>query len=83
MPTIAKGDYEKAIESFGKSLAIMFATLGENHPNTTATYMNMGSAFHSKGDYDRALESYGKSLAAWPSDSPHWGIIISTSSPPT
>jgi hypothetical protein len=44
-----KGDYDKALY-YEKCLAqIELATLGDNHPETTRTYMNMGLAYDDKG----------------------------------
>ena len=45
-----------------KSLQIKFKTLGENHPDTAASYNNIGSSYDNKGDYDKALEYYNKCL---------------------
>ena len=58
-----KGDYERALEYYGKSLAIKLATHGEQHPDTAATYNNMASVSYNRGRIDSALEYYGKSLA--------------------
>ena len=57
--------YDKAaIEYLTQSLAIIRATLGEQHPSTATSYnLNLGNAYGSKGDYDKAIEYYTKSLA--------------------
>ncbi len=58
----AKGERDKALEQYEKSLKICLATIGENHPDTAMTYNNIGSVYHAKGERDKALEQYEKSL---------------------
>ena len=57
-----KGDYDKAIEYFQKSLKINLKKLGSEHPNVALNYNNLGFACDGKGDYDEAIEYYKKSL---------------------
>ncbi len=57
-----KGDYDKALEAFNKSLKIRLATIGENNPATATSYNNIGLAWKSKGEYDKAIEFYEKAL---------------------
>ena len=59
----AQGDYGKALEYYGKALAIFERVLGTDHPDTATTYNNMGSAYRAQGDYEKALEYYEKALA--------------------
>ena len=58
----SKGNYERAIEYYEKSLAIRLKKLGSNHPDIAISYNSLGSAYYSKGNYDRAIEYYEKSL---------------------
>ena len=55
------GDYDKALEYYLKAARIYESVLGENHPDTAASYNNIGNVYSDKGDYDKALE-YFKSL---------------------
>ena len=57
------GEYDVALEYHMKDLAISLATLGENHSETAASYLNIGQAWSYKGDYTKALEYLIKSLA--------------------
>ena len=59
----AQGEYEKALEYYGKALAIRERVLGTDHPDTAATYNNMALVFRAQGEYEKALEYYGKALA--------------------
>ena len=56
------GDYNKALEYYGKALEIRESKLGKDHPDTAATYNNIALVYDNKGDYDKALEYYGKAL---------------------
>ena len=58
----AQGDYEKALEYYGKALEISERTLGNDHPDTATTYNNMGLAYQAQGEYEKALEYYGTAL---------------------
>ena len=49
-----KKEYDKAIESYQKALAI--------NPKKDEAYINMGSAYDDKKEYDKAIESYQKAL---------------------
>ena len=59
----AQGDYGKALEYYGKALAIVERVLGTGHSDTATTYNNMAVVYHAQGDYGKALEYYGKALA--------------------
>ena len=58
-----QGDYVKALEYYGKALAIKERVLGTDHPNTATTYNNLAVVYKNQGDYVKALEYYGKTLA--------------------
>ena len=58
-----QSDYEKALEYYGKALAICERVLGLDHPDTATTYNNMAGVYEDQGDYEKALEYYGKDLA--------------------
>ena len=56
------GDYDKALDYFGKALEIRESKLGKDHPDTATTYNNIAGVYWAKGDYDKALEFFGKAL---------------------
>ena len=56
------GDYNKALEYYGKALEIKESKLGKDHTDTAATYNNIAGVYDANGDYDKALEYYGKAL---------------------
>ena len=58
-----QGDYDKALEYYGKALAIYERVLGSEHPDTASTYNNLANVYYAQGDYEKALEYYGKALA--------------------
>ncbi len=55
-----KGDYDKALEYYFKSLKIKEETEDKN--GVAASYNNIGTIYTSKSYYDKALEFYFKSL---------------------
>ena len=55
-----KGDYEKALEFFFKSLKINEEV--DDKQVIASSYNNIGNIQYNKGDYDKALEFYFKSL---------------------
>jgi tetratricopeptide (TPR) repeat protein len=57
-----KGNYDRAISYYKKSLEINIKKLGLKHPNVALSYNNLGLAYNSKGNYDRAIFYYKKSL---------------------
>ena len=59
----AKGDHEKALEYYMKSLAIRPGALGKNHPDVASSYNKIGVLYHGMDDNDKALEYYTKSLS--------------------
>jgi tetratricopeptide (TPR) repeat protein len=58
-----KGEYDKAIGYYEKSLAIQLKTLEADHPSVGTTYNNIGLAYLNKGEFDKALGYLEKSLA--------------------
>ena len=53
----SQGDYPRAIEFHERSLKIELVIHGEQHPNTPASYNNLGmKGFHKKKEFERALE---------------------------
>ena len=58
-----QGDYAKALEYYGKALAISERVLGKDHPSTATMYNNIAGVYYSQGNYGKALEYYGKVLA--------------------
>jgi len=57
-----KGENDKALEFYQKSLEIRLKSLPPNHPDLASSYLNIGSVYKSKGEYDKAIEFYQKSL---------------------
>jgi tetratricopeptide (TPR) repeat protein len=55
-------DYNKALEYYGKDLAISESKLGKDHPETATTYNSIALVYDNMGDYDKALEYYEKAL---------------------
>lgn len=55
-------DYDKAISYYEKSLAICLKVHGEQHPDTSQSYNNLGFVWSDKGEYDKAIAYYEKSL---------------------
>ena len=53
-----KGDYDKALEYYIKSLSI----IGEKNPLAAHSYNNIGTIYLDKGDYDQALAYLQKAL---------------------
>jgi tetratricopeptide (TPR) repeat protein len=62
LTSLYKGNYDRAIKLFNKSLKIKLATIGENSPARATSYNNIGSAWDSKGEYDKAIGFYEKAL---------------------
>ena len=55
--------YDKALEYYGKDLAICEKVLGTEHPSTAQSYNNIGITYYKQGNTDKALEYLGKALA--------------------
>ena len=56
------GDYDKALEYYGKALEIFESKLGKDHPYTATTYNNIALVYKNMGDYDKALMCFEKAL---------------------
>ncbi|MCL2053556.1 MAG: tetratricopeptide repeat protein [Oscillospiraceae bacterium] len=56
------GEYDRALEFYGKALEIQEKILGKEHPDTATTYNNMAIVYDNQGEYDKALELYGQAL---------------------
>ena len=50
----SKGEYDKAIEFFNKSLKIHLATLGENHPSTATSYNSIAVLYFNNKKFKKA-----------------------------
>ena len=50
-----KGENDKAILYYEKSLKIKINTLGENHSSVADAYNNLGLVFNAKGENDKAI----------------------------
>ena len=57
-----KGDYEKAIEYYTRSLTIREKVLSKEHPDLATSYNNLGSFYWKSGDYDKAIDYHTKAL---------------------
>ena len=57
------GFYNKAIEYYEKSIAIVLKKIGKNHFLVPATYHELGHIWQLIGNYDKALKYNEKSLA--------------------
>ena len=58
-----KGEFEKALELYQKSLNMRLKLLGSNHPDVASSYANLGALYKDKGEYDKAVEYSLKALA--------------------
>ena len=60
-----KGEDNKALQYYQKSLQIREKALGLDHHRVAMSLNNIGSVFYDKGKYDNALQHFQKSLAIW------------------
>jgi len=60
----SKGEYDKALEFYQKSLEINLISLPPNHPDLATSYNNIGLVYNSKGEYDIALEFFQKNQSS-------------------
>jgi len=70
----SRGEYDIAMELYGKSLAIV-EKLGDIN-GVSSSYHQMGMVYQAWGNYDRALELYGKSLAICENHSDISSVVI-------
>ena len=56
-------DYDKAIQYYEKSLAIILKVHGDQHPSTGTSYNNLGLVWSDKGEYGKAIDYHEKGLA--------------------
>ncbi len=56
----AQSQYDKALKFYFKALGMKEKILGNNHPDTAATYYNIGSVYYNLGSYNDALNFYDK-----------------------
>jgi len=54
----SKGEYDKALDSFGKSLTIRKNTLGPHHPSVMAPLNNIGLIYDNQGENKMAEKCY-------------------------
>jgi tetratricopeptide (TPR) repeat protein len=57
-----QGQYDKALEWYGRTLDGYENTLGKDHPDTLTTVHNMAFIFRSQGQYNKALEWFERAL---------------------
>ena len=60
-----KGEIDKALEYYNKSLTIRLNTLGDNHPSTADTLYNMGLLHKSQDDPITATEYLNRALVIY------------------
>ena len=58
-----KGEYDKAIDYYGKALESDLKSFGDDHPNVARTWNNLGGAWKDKGEYEKSLKYFEKALA--------------------
>ncbi|CAF1242279.1 unnamed protein product, partial [Didymodactylos carnosus] len=58
----AKGEYDKALENYERTLEIKLKSLPSNHPSLATTLNNTGLVQDEKGEYNKALEKYERTL---------------------
>ena len=58
----AKGDHDKALEFYGKALAIYEKVFGFEHPHTATSYGNIAYSYHALGNYSEALDACKKAV---------------------
>ncbi|CAF1393080.1 unnamed protein product [Rotaria magnacalcarata] len=59
----SKGEYDRSLEWYEKSLEIMMKTRPSDYVNIGNTHNNIGGVHRNKGDSLRALESYNRALS--------------------
>ena len=58
-----KGEYDKSLEWYQKSLEIDMRTCPSDHVNIGITHNSIGAVHRNKGDDSRALESYNRAVS--------------------
>ena len=58
-----QGKLAEAMELYQEVLRVRVATLGPEHPDVAATYLNMGAACNEMGKYVEAIEYYSSALS--------------------
>ena len=59
----SKGEYDKALEYYQKSLAIDLKTKAADHPDVATSYHNMAFVYKAKKDLAKAKEYWEKAYA--------------------
>ena len=62
-----KGDYQRSLTYYKRTLEINRNILPENHPDLAISYNNIGLVYDNMEDYDEALRHYKEALALWKS----------------
>jgi tetratricopeptide (TPR) repeat protein len=57
-----KGEYEKALANYSKSLKTRIKILGPDSIDVARSLNNIGLVYYTKGEYTKALEHYNKCL---------------------
>ena len=63
----SQGQYDKALEFYGKALTIKLATLGDNHPDTAACLANIGDTLITMGNRKEGRANVEKAVAVYKS----------------
>ena len=61
----SQGEYAKALEYYGKALAIEEKVLGKEHPSTAATYKGIADVYRHQKDFIAALGYYENALSVY------------------
>jgi serine/threonine protein kinase/tetratricopeptide (TPR) repeat protein len=61
----SKGDWEGALDSHRRALAIYERLVGPDHPQTAGIHNNIGTAFGVGGRHDDAVREFGRVLAIY------------------
>jgi len=62
---IAQGNYVRALESYGKALAILQRVPGEEYPLLATTYKGLALVYLNQGKYSIALDYIDKALSIY------------------
>jgi CHAT domain-containing protein len=61
----AQGNYTRAEPLYERALAVLEATLGENHPRVATALNNLAGLYFAQGNYGRVESLYERALAIW------------------